>query len=133
MFSKKKKQEIRQMFREEFAKAFTRTLMMERGPRKQGDPEEKRLVEENWNLIDFIAEYVPRIEGAIRGMQETIDRLKNNINQNNEKLEFVGKALIDMEQAANSVALLSDRLKQLPEYSKPKVIELKRDESDSGA
>jgi len=113
MLRKKDKEAIRQLFREELAAALTRTLMIERGPRTQDDPEEKRIVEENWNVLDYMTSLIPYIEGALRGMQATLDLQKNNIDRNNAKLEAVGQALLDMEQSARMIAALSDRLRTL--------------------
>jgi hypothetical protein len=125
MLNKKDKEQIREIFREEFARALTRTLELERGPRKQGDPQEKRIVEEPWNLIDFMAGYLPYLEGAIRGTQETTDTLKNNVAQNTERLEAIGQVLIDMERSVEAIATLSDILHKsgLLEPQKPKLIE----------
>jgi hypothetical protein len=128
MLNKKDKEQIREIFREEFARALTRTLELERGPRKQGDPEEKRVVEERWNLIDFIAGYVPYLEGAIRGMQETTDLLKNNVDSNNKALEAVGNTLLGMEDSAKHIARLSDLLKALEHPGASRLIEMERNE-----
>jgi len=115
MLTKKDKQEIRQLFAEEFAKALTRTILMERGPRKQGDPEGKRSVEERWNLIDFIAGYIPYLESALRGMQEDVDHAKNDVTLNTGHIDAIGKILIDLESPILSLADLGDRIKQIQE------------------
>jgi len=67
------------------------------------------------NVIDQVVKYLPFVEGAIRGMQEDIDKAKNNIAGNNARLEAIGGALIGMENGARSIAMLSDEIKkQLP-------------------
>ena len=114
MLSTRDKKEIRRLFVEEFAKAFTRTIQLERGPRKQGDPQEKRVVEEVWNLIDFIAGYMPYLEGALRGMQEAVDLAKNDVALNTARIEAIGKTLLDLQAPLLGVADLSDRIKQIP-------------------
>ena len=119
MLSKKDKEEIRQMIQEELKAALFRKITIERGPRKQGDPE-KVIKEEEWNVLDFLAAYLPRIEASMRGMQEDLDHTKNKVETYNRKLEAVGQTLLGMEKAAKKVALLSDmvterqRLLQVP-------------------
>ncbi|MBW2024364.1 MAG: hypothetical protein JRH08_00745 [Deltaproteobacteria bacterium] len=121
MLSKKDKEEIRQMIQEELKAALFRKITIERGPRKQGDPE-KVIKEEEWNVLDFLAAYLPRIEAAMRGMQEDLDHTKNKVETYNRKLEAVAQTLLGMEKAAKKVALLSDmiaerqRLLQIPGY-----------------
>jgi len=109
MLSKKDKEEIRRMIQEELKAALFRKITIERGPRKQGDPE-KVIKEEDWNVLDFLAAYLPRIEAAMRGMQEDLDHTKNKVDQYNEKLEIVGRTLLGIEKAAKKVALLSDMI-----------------------
>jgi len=119
MLSKKDKEEIKVLFAEEFNKAMTRIITVERGPRKQGDPE-KVVKEEEWNILDWIAGYIPYLEGALRGMQEDIDHTKNELSHNSEKLQAIGQTLIDMEQAALSLADFSTKLKELGFTKQPK-------------
>ena len=97
------------MIQEELKAALFRKITIERGPRKQGDPE-KVIKEEDWNVLDFLAAYLPRIEAAMRGMQEDLDHTKNKVDQYNEKLEIVGRTLLGIEKAAKKVALLSDMI-----------------------
>ena len=77
MLSKKDKTEIRTLIGEEFSKALTRTIEVERCPRKQGDPV-KAVKDEAWNIIDFITGYFPYIEGALRGVQDDAHDAKIN-------------------------------------------------------
>ncbi len=119
MLTKKDKQEIQAIIRDELKEALFRKITIERGPRKQGDPE-KVVKEEEWNVLDFLATYLPQIEGALRGMQEDIDHTKNELGTNTEKLQTIGQTLVDMEQAALSLADFSTKLKELGLTKQPK-------------
>ena len=80
MLSKKDLEAIRGIIREELKDALVRTVTVERGAEKQGDPE-KVIKEEQWNVLDFMAAYLPKVEGSIRGMQEDVDKTKNQVHQ----------------------------------------------------
>lgn len=55
MLTKKDKREIREIIQEELKTALFRKITIERGPRKQGDPE-KAIKEEDWNILDVIGD-----------------------------------------------------------------------------
>ena len=65
------------------------------------------------NVLDQIVKYLPYVEGAIRGIQEDVDKMKNNVAGNNECLRIVGETLIQMEQGARNISLFADKLKQI--------------------
>ena len=111
LLTKKEKEEIRQIVREELKEALVRTITVERGARGPGEPE-KVVKEEEWNVLDFLAFYLPRIEAALRGAQGDIDRMKNQIGEQNIKLEAIGKTLLAMEQGAKTIAMLCDEIKK---------------------
>jgi len=92
-------------------KTLTRTVVIERGPRKQGDPE-KVIKEEEWNMIDYALSYPSRIEAALRGVQEDVDKMKNRIAVMQGQIQIVGDTLIAMEENARKLAMLSDRVEQ---------------------
>jgi len=107
MISKKDETRLREMIQEELKAALYRTITIEKGPEKQGDPE-KVIKEEEWNVLDFFCVYLPKIEAALRGMQEDLDHTKNNLAANNAALKVVGETLIAMEASAKKLAQLSD-------------------------
>ena len=78
MISKKDLVAIRAIIQEELQTALVRKVTVERGPDKQGDPE-KVIKEEEWNVLDFMAAYLPKVEGAIRGVQADVDTAKNQV------------------------------------------------------
>ena len=102
-----------------------RTVTIERGAKKQGDPK-KVVREEKWHVLDFYAAYAPKIEAALRGMQEDVDRTVNQVDLQGQRIEAVGNVLIGMEQSAKTVAALADLVKAktvlLPDGSHPPFI-----------
>lgn len=103
---------LREMIQEELKAALYRTIIIERGPRQQGDPE-KVIKEEEWNVLDFFVTYLPKIEAALRGMQEDLDHTKNNVANYNKLLHEVGQTFMAMEQSAKKLAQFSDQISNL--------------------
>jgi len=97
-----------------------RKVTIERGPRKQGDPG-KVVKEEEWNILDFIGGYIPKVEASLRGMQEDVDMTKNRV-------IAVGKTLIGMEKAAMALANAADRVKLI----RSEVIEIDESNPERG-
>jgi len=112
MLSKGDKEAIREIVRGELKEALCRMITIERGPRQQGDAE-KVVREEQWNVLDFMAAYAPRIEAALRGMQEDVDRTKNNVAGVVDRINAIGSTLLGMEQAACRLADASGKVKLL--------------------
>ena len=112
MLTKGDRDAIREIIREELKEALWRKITIERGPRQQGDPE-RVIKEEEWNVLDFMAAYAPRIEGALRGMQEDVDHAKNNVAGVIDRINAIGSTLLGMEQAACRLAEASDKVKLL--------------------
>ena len=65
--------------------------------------------------MDFFVVYLPKIEAALRGMQEDIDHTKNNLADNNKALKMVGETLMAMEASAKKLAELSDMVSEWSE------------------
>ncbi len=111
MLTKKDKEEIRSIIQEELKGALFRMITIERGPDKQGDPE-KRVAEEEWNVLDFLAFYLPKIEAALRGTQEDVDKTKNQVFKQSDQIQVVGNTLMALENSAKNIAKLSDVVKK---------------------
>lgn len=103
--TKKDKEEIRKIIQEELKAALVRTVMVERGARKQGDPE-KVVKEEEWNVLEWFVVYAPLIEGALRGMQGDVSKVANKVDIQGVQIEALGNILIGMEDAAKKIAKL---------------------------
>lgn len=78
------------ILRAEIQSFFTRKFKIERSPRKQGDPDGKVISEENHDVLNLLAEYIPLIEAAIRGNQLDVGKMKNNVNRLDDKIEKLG-------------------------------------------
>lgn len=117
-------QKIREIVRQELNLALQRTITIERGPEKQGDPE-KVVREENWHILDFLCAYMPRLEGALRGMQEDVDQTKNRVAENTDRLVAVGNVLIGMEDQTRALVELTDVARGISEIEM-KLIEGKK-------
>lgn len=112
MLTQNDRNAIRDLIRDELKSALVRTITIERGPRQQGDPE-KVIKEEQWNVLDFLAAYAPKIEAALRGMQEDVDKTKNAVAVSAMKVEAIGKILLGLEQSALRLAAAGDEVKRL--------------------
>lgn len=110
MLSKKDKEDIRTIIQEELKFALVRTVTVEYGPRKQGDPE-KVIKEEEWNILDWFVVYAPKIEAALRGLQADVDRTVNSVDRQDFKIDTIGQVLLSMEQSAKTIAMLSDNIR----------------------
>lgn len=104
--------EIRAIIQQELKLALCRTITIERGPRQQGDPE-KVVKEEQWNVLDFMAAYLPKIEAALRGMQEDVDHAKNSVDEQAARIGAIGQVLLTMETSAKRLAAFSDYVRRL--------------------
>lgn len=128
MLSKKDKEEIRKLFAEEFNKAMTRKILVERGARKQGDPE-KKTVEEEWNVLDWLVGYLPYVEGAIRGVQKDVDSTKNKSVNMLKGIEVVSHILLGQEKGIKKLVEFSnwveDNQKRL-EDQQSKILEIEQ-------
>ncbi len=106
---------VREVVREEVTALVTRDLRIAYGKKQQGDPDGEIIKEETWNIMDFFVVYLPRIEAALRGMQETTDHVKNNQAINNDRVGVMGATLLSMQEAAAVIASLTDKVRNLPE------------------
>ena len=108
MLSKKDKEVIRAIVKEEiqlaFSEGFKRKLVMKVSPRKPGDPP-THTKEMDVNILDELVKYLPYVEGAIRGCQEDTDKsLIESTKTRKEVTDFV--ALLTKAIAENKSSLL---------------------------
>jgi hypothetical protein len=101
---------LRRIIREELALALNRTITVEKGPEKPGDPE-KRIETQEINVLDFMAQYLPQIEGRLLGAQADINKVTAAAETQGAQLRAIGGALLSMERAARSVGELSDTIR----------------------
>lgn len=94
--------------------AVSREMNMEKGPRKQGDPE-KVIVRETVNVISLLADYIPRVEASMRGMQADVDLAKTNIHLNNDQLSLMVGILLGLENPLKTICGFADQVRILAE------------------
>jgi hypothetical protein len=75
----------------------------------------------------WIIEYLPYTEGALRGLQETVDKADNRrLNQ----YDTIVNVLLTAENTLKTLAACSDKLKSL-EHTEPKLIEVDNEDTDT--
>lgn len=103
MLTRKDCDTVRRIFREELEGFLLREITVERGPRTQGDPE-RTVTTEQWNILDWLAHYLPLIEGALRGMQEDVDLAKCDVARNSDAMHLMAQALSGLEEPCRVIA-----------------------------
>ena len=98
MLSKRDKEFIRTIFREEMSLVFKRILRIEISPRKPGDPP-KHEKEMEVNILDELVKYLPYVEGAIRGCQEDSNKA---LGKSEEVVHLIG-ALVQMGEQSTVI------------------------------
>lgn len=104
MLTRKDKEWIRQMIREEFKEALYREVTIER------NMEGGRLEKSNENLLDVLASWIPKTEGALRGMQEDTDKANNKMIEGSAGIRAVADILISMETGVNQFLQVAQAL-----------------------
>jgi len=103
---------LRQIVREELATALNRTITVEKGPDNPGDPE-KRIETQDVSVLDFLAQYLPQIEGRLLGAQADVNKVTVAADVQARQLQAIAETLLTLERSAKSVAALSDTLRAL--------------------
>lgn len=119
MLSKKDREDIRALFAEEFNKAMTWKFKYEKGPRKQGDPE-KLEVEEEWNIFAWLAQYIPYLEGAMRGMQADTNKMTNAATKALEGIKAMSELFTENEKGFKALGEFNNvllKLSKSPHFS----------------
>ncbi len=137
----KVKKEIKSIVQEVFDDYFNVEIVIDKGARKSGD--HKHVVEkENVQLLPFLAIYLPRIEGVLLGLQETLDHVKNKDAEVRDRLklleEQVGTMAGIMFQHQEEVTFVTRLVAKLGEIGildnikdelKPELIEIESEEN----
>lgn len=105
------REELRNVVQEELNMALTRDITVRKAP-PDSEPYNET---ERWNVLDFMAGYLPHIQGALLGMQEDVNKTNNKADNNAAKLQALGQTLAGMEQTAMSLVQLRDEVKQITE------------------
>jgi len=112
MLSKKDLQQIRSIISEEINNALSIEIQYEKFDKEKGM---KELIKKKFHLSVWLAEQFPDLVGALRGMQEDVNKSNNKITHVTDNLKIINKILIDNQNAFNCIAKISDRVKEIPQ------------------
>jgi hypothetical protein len=111
-----KKEDLRKIIREEVEKALTVKVTWEKKQNDDGTPlAHPEIKTTESNLCELLHHYIPRIEGAIRGMQEDIDKTKENLVTFSESHIEMRKA---MESVGRIMIAAESSIKEIMDFSK---------------
>lgn len=109
---------LREIIREELDAALSIRVTLEKRP-EQGQPAgavETRDV----HVLAFLAEYIPSIEGALRGVQADANRATNAasraeaaVAEMGNQVQVVGRTLLGMERSARALAVAAGTVQRL--------------------
>lgn len=115
---------LRKIIHEEVFKALEVNVTWERHTDDQGKPlpypETKT---EKSNVTVLLHMFIPRIEGALRGMQEDVSKMKNKVDENTNSLQAITSIFFALENSIRQVAQVSEELKQLNPIVEGKLLE----------
>jgi len=131
MLSKKDKEWLLQMMDERIRKALTVKMHFEQvRDLKTGQPLAKPIVEvRDVYLPAHWCEFLPFYEGCYRGVQETTDRVKNNVANQSEKLQLMANILIQSKDAMERLVGLASDIKAV-EIANPEETKALKGETD---
>jgi|GEM_PF-7015356 flagellar hook-basal body complex protein FliE len=117
MLSKKDKEWTKQTLAEEVRGALTVKVRMERRrDLATGQPLATPVIEvTDLYLPAFLSEYVPYLEGAMRGVQETSDHTRANVDKSAETIKAVAEVMIKFEKAMTSLVALAVKAEKMAE------------------
>ncbi|MEG6552679.1 hypothetical protein V6C53_20790, partial [Desulfocurvibacter africanus] len=80
---------VQEVVQDELKAALVRTITVQKGPDKQGDPQQ-RVETMEVSVLDFLAKYLPDIEGRLLGMQADVDCARNRVADLRTQVQGVG-------------------------------------------
>jgi len=128
MLSKKDKEWIREAIKSSIIEALTMKVDYEKvRDEKTGQPLAKpERITRDVFLPVWLVEYLPYTEGALRGMQSTIDKADG---ERLAQLSNVVNVIMAAENSLKTIASISDRVKL--ENNKPKLLEGTYEDTDT--
>lgn len=132
MLSKKDKEWIEEIIERKVYDALTVKMRMEKvRDEKTGQPlAVKETKEEDVFLPAMLVQLISFNEGALRGMQEDMNKNNNKIEDFDTKLNAIAQIVIDTEDSLKKLAMVTDRIKEL-EHKKDELEVIEYDESNS--
>jgi hypothetical protein len=124
MLSKHDKEEIAQIVATEIRRALTIMVKFthNRDP-KTGQPLAVPYTKEEAVYVpDFIIEFLPHTEGAIRGMQEQVCQVGNTVTRDSEIIKAAAGALLNVEGAMKRIVAVGEGIKGIG-AGEPRLIE----------
>lgn len=115
MLSKKDKEWIEETFRMAIRKECRAALYREITLVKKGrHPEDPEIREETRtaNILDVFVEYLPLVEGALRGLQEDCNKANNKSLVTNQAIEQMAQIFMSHEKTMKTIAEFSEALRE---------------------
>jgi hypothetical protein len=124
MFSKKEQEWFGHMVEKTIKEALTIKVRFEkRRDEKTGQPLATPQIDiKDVYIPDFIVEYLPYTEGALRGMQEQVCQVGNTVTRDSEIIKAAAGALLNVEGAMKRIVAVGEGLKVVGAGG-PRVIE----------
>ncbi|OPY78301.1 MAG: hypothetical protein A4E65_02324 [Syntrophorhabdus sp. PtaU1.Bin153] len=115
MLSKGDKEWLEKMMERKITEALTVRVKMERRrDMATGQPLAVPVIEEkDVYLPAFWVEYMPYYEGAMRGMQETVDKVNNRTTGTSQAVENIGRILVTSQDAIKRLVETSYALAEI--------------------
>jgi hypothetical protein len=117
---------LSETIQKEIRSALTIQVQLERNTDEKGRPLPRTEFKiEDIYLPDHWSEFLPKFAGALRGMQETIDKADN---KRLKQITAISNVLFGVEDSLKALAAVSDHIKTLPISVERKQIEENSDE-----
>lgn len=114
MLSQKDKLFLRQLIKDEMQLALTIRVKIERN--KDMETGQKLAVpfteEKDIYLPAFLSEYIPYLEGAVRGQQEQVCKASNNVIKVQESVQAMAGIMLGYEKAVMALAKIAGRMEE---------------------
>lgn len=117
MLSKTDKEWLRAMVREEIKTALEVEVTLEKHRNDEtGMPlPVPKIMTIKESIVSFWARYLPYYEGAMRGLQETTDKMNNRTIKQESAIELMAQTMISSEDAFKKLQCMGDGLRKMIE------------------
>ena len=112
MLSKKDYDQIRTIIQEELKAALTIEVQYEKFDKDKGV---KELKTEKHFLPAWLVDLQPYLIGALRGMQEDVNKCNNKSIGIIDNVKVLSQIMIDNENALKCISAMSDKIKEVPQ------------------
>ncbi len=112
MLSKKDYDQIRTIIQEELKSALTIEIQYEKFNKDKGMNE---LIKKEFHLSVWLADQFPYLVGALRGMQEDVNKSNNRMCDTAGAVKLLTDIMIQTESSLKCISALSDKIKEVPQ------------------